>query len=105
MAAQHCLTMAGDQQTERPWLTLHIFNIFFLVDPRQIFQTIVFAYLQHELHHFGVMYYTSDATLSVGMKKRHIYRLQCIQSLHSTGYRKALSLLKAKAIVLHANFL
>ena len=68
MAAQHCLTMAGDQQTERPWLTLHIFNIFFLVDPRQNFQTIVFAYLQHELHHFGVMYCTSDATLSVGMK-------------------------------------
>lgn len=103
MAAQHCLTMAGDQQTERLWLTLHIFNIFFLVDPRQIFQTIVLAYLQHELHHFGVVYCTIDATLSVGMKK-DIYRLQCIQSLHSMGYRKALSLLKAKAI-LHANFL
>lgn len=40
-----------------------------LCEPRQIFQAIVFAYLQHELHHLESCTLTlNDATLSFSMK-------------------------------------
>lgn len=63
--------------------------------PRQLFETIVFAYLQHELHHKSCT--LNDATLSFS-KKRHVQA--------TAVYRKALGLWQqAKTNVLHACFL